>query len=164
MVTSTVTSATLLCSHLCCQVAERNRFSCVRWRCSVVQDHRQTVWKIQIYPDKNLHACRKRLCLKMPMNMSRKTWYLQLAPGVDWQSSQLVRENSHHTGRWMWTRFLVLLTGPQRGSPPPPQATCNLLRRLQPSQSITKENLGSTPSMMENNAPHVHSALTSLSP
>lgn len=85
----------------------------------MVQDHRQTVWKIQMYPDKNLHACRKCLCLKMPVSMSRKTWYLQPVPGADWQSSQLVRENSHHTGQWMWTRFLALLTGPQRGSPLP---------------------------------------------
>lgn len=55
----------------------------------------------------------------MSMSLSRKTWYLQLVPEADWQSSQLVRENSHHTGWWMWTRFLALLTGPQRGSPLP---------------------------------------------
>lgn len=51
---------------------------------------------------------------------------------------------------------------PAEGWPPPPQATCNLLRRLQPSQSITKENSGSTPSMMNTMLLHVGCALTSF--
>lgn len=53
------------------------------------------------------------------MHMSRKSWYLRLVPGADWQSSQLVRENSDHAGRWMWTRFPPLLIGLQSNPPPP---------------------------------------------
>lgn len=84
----------------------------------------------------------------------------QCANGADWQSYQLVRENLYHPGQWKWTRVLApltewLLTVLQRGSnivPNSPQATCNLLRRLQHSPSITKECSWSALSMMEYNA------------
>lgn len=60
--------------------------------------------------------------------------------GADWQSYRRVGENLCHQGRWKWTGVSALLTewlhsALQRGSnivPNPPQATCNLLRRLQP--------------------------------
>lgn len=67
--------------------------------------------------------------------------FLHCADGADWQSYWCVRENLCHLGRWKWTKVSApltewLLSVLQRGSnivPNSPQATCNLLRRLQHS-------------------------------